>query len=518
MMKKRTMLICSIVVIALMALSVAPIFAGESAVDKDFCWRDSYGRGAGKVPGACAEGRDRIGLLCYTKCPDGMKRSGFDCYSVCPSGMRDDGLFCRAAEYGRGGGYPWKGKDGFSDKGMFRRCEADHGSGNCEKNGAIVYPKCRAGYHNVGCCICRPDTPNCEALGLGGRFDLSCAKKIKTGDPRVGVCPAGQERNAGLCYNNCKAGYKGVGPVCWGKSPADWVECGMGSARNKKICGATIFNQVSSVGMMAFDITSEILTFGASAGVIEGEKTAEGATKLKKLKQMYSDLKKIYDKAKPSLQEIVKTKKQAGVIVQLVDMPDDNIVTAEDIARIAFQISAITDPTGISDTVAAYMYPKCNKYFPDYPTTTPGACPPRTSPNHTPTDVGANASLAQPKGKSILNTNEKLVSKNGRFTLSMQSDCNLVLYDAKKGKGGSDPSAASWSSNTSVGGGASCKATFREDGSLAVINKDGKVVYQSGAASISAALQPAILILQEDGNLVAYQCDEPYWASNTSTP
>ena len=148
----------------------------------------------------------------------------------------------------------------------------------------------------------------------------------------------------------------------------------------------------------------------------------------------------------------------------------------------------------------------------------PVTCPPHTSPNHTPTDVGANASLAQPKGKSILNTNEKLVSKNGRFTLSMQSDCNLVLYDAKKGKGGSDPSAASWSSNTSVGGGASCKATFREDGSLAVINKDGKVVYQSGAASISAALQPAILILQEDGNLVAYQCDEPYWASNTSTP
>lgn len=35
-----------------------------------FCWRDSYGRGVGKIPTECPD-KDKIGLLCYTKCPSG---------------------------------------------------------------------------------------------------------------------------------------------------------------------------------------------------------------------------------------------------------------------------------------------------------------------------------------------------------------------------------------------------------------------------------------------------------------
>lgn len=38
---------------------------------------------------------------------------------------------------------------------MFSRCEADNGVGKCEKYGLIVYPKCRTGYTNDGCCICK---------------------------------------------------------------------------------------------------------------------------------------------------------------------------------------------------------------------------------------------------------------------------------------------------------------------------------------------------------------------------
>src|ERR1700675_228072 len=29
------------------------------------------------------------------------------------------------------------------------------------------------------------------------------------------ACEAGKEDDAGLCYTPCKAGYHGVGPVCW---------------------------------------------------------------------------------------------------------------------------------------------------------------------------------------------------------------------------------------------------------------------------------------------------------------
>ncbi len=39
--------------------------------------------------------------------------------------------------------YPWQFGDPLNDSGMFRRCEADHGRGNCEKWGAVVYPKCK---------------------------------------------------------------------------------------------------------------------------------------------------------------------------------------------------------------------------------------------------------------------------------------------------------------------------------------------------------------------------------------
>jgi hypothetical protein len=103
-----------------------------------------------------------------------------DCHQACPTsaGWKDQGLFCRLAEYGRGGGYPWKFGDGFNDNGMSGRCQSDNGKGNCEKNGLMYYPKCRSGYSAFGCCICRPSAPNCGALGYNGGIDLSCAKKV----------------------------------------------------------------------------------------------------------------------------------------------------------------------------------------------------------------------------------------------------------------------------------------------------------------------------------------------------
>ena len=59
----------------------------------------------------------KIGLLCYDWCPHGYTRRGVDCHQNCPAGFRDDGLFCRNVEYGVGGGYPWKFRDGFNDRG-----------------------------------------------------------------------------------------------------------------------------------------------------------------------------------------------------------------------------------------------------------------------------------------------------------------------------------------------------------------------------------------------------------------
>jgi len=75
-----------------------------------------------------------------------------------------------------------------NDSGMYRRCEADNGKGNCEKWGAVVYPKCKSGFSPSGCCICRPSTPNCQALGMNAGIDISCAKKIDIGKLTPPAC------------------------------------------------------------------------------------------------------------------------------------------------------------------------------------------------------------------------------------------------------------------------------------------------------------------------------------------
>jgi hypothetical protein len=224
----------------------------------EFCWKDSYERGVGTIPSVCAANKDKIGLLCYDKCPSGYSRFGFDCHQDCPTavGWADQGLFCRLAEYGRGSGYAWWFRDGISDSGMIERCEADNGSGNCEKNGLMYYPKCRAGYYNVACCICRPNVPDCNALGYNGGVDLSCAKYVIIGNPKSMECPADQIYDAGLCYTTCRAGFYGVGPVCWANAPNGWVGCGMGAAKTAKVCAQTIFDQVASVGNLALNIVT----------------------------------------------------------------------------------------------------------------------------------------------------------------------------------------------------------------------------------------------------------------------
>jgi len=49
-----------------------------------------------------------------------------------------------------------------------------------------------------------------------------CWKRTYTrgvGTVPTGDCPAGQEKDGGLCYLKCRDGFKGVGPVCWRGCP-----------------------------------------------------------------------------------------------------------------------------------------------------------------------------------------------------------------------------------------------------------------------------------------------------------
>lgn len=123
------------------------------------CCNVRTSRGVGTVPTECP-GADKSGPLCYPFCADGYYGAGPICWQSCPAGFRDDGAYCAKPEtYGRGAGYPWQvGDTLFNLDAAWRRCEQDNPQG-CEQNGAIVYPKCREGFHAVGCCICSPDCP-----------------------------------------------------------------------------------------------------------------------------------------------------------------------------------------------------------------------------------------------------------------------------------------------------------------------------------------------------------------------
>jgi len=134
----------------------------------------------------CEPKWEKDGALCYPKCKEGYKGVGPVCWQSCAAGFRDDGAHCAKPEpYGRGAGYPWKAGDKpFSLDDARKRCNKDHPQG-CEKHGAIIYPKCREGFHATGCCVCSPNCPQ-------GQTDIgvSCAKKSYgrgAGKPLLGL-------------------------------------------------------------------------------------------------------------------------------------------------------------------------------------------------------------------------------------------------------------------------------------------------------------------------------------------
>lgn len=235
--------------------STAIPISRSSSVSSDVCLKTSNGRGVGTVLiNRCQTGEEAYGALCYPVCRDGYQ--AIECCLCrqrgCPPEFEDDGVATciKPAAYGRGTGFPWKGADGFSDEGMFQRCEEVYGTGNCEKSGAIVYPKCRLGFRAVGCCVCSPQCPE-TMTDLG----TSCGKSHYgrgVGVSRLG-CADDKEQDAALCYNHCNAGYHGVGPVCWQNCPNDRsYSCGIMCTTDSQSCATA---------------TADIILSAADAGI-----------------------------------------------------------------------------------------------------------------------------------------------------------------------------------------------------------------------------------------------------------
>ncbi len=218
------------------------------------CWKESYGRGVGTVPGTCGPGEVKSGLLCYPQPEPGYNVVAGIYSQSCPPDFRDDGLFCaKPAAYGRGAGYPWKfGDRAFSLDDARARCASDNSQG-CDTDGAVVYPKCKPNFHAVGCCTCSHDCP-------AGMTDIgvSCAKKTYVKPPIAPKCAAGEDYDAGLCYKPCADGSKGVGPVCWTECPASMVNCGAMCGTSKEKCAEAVGQQVLAVGKSAYKVYNQV--------------------------------------------------------------------------------------------------------------------------------------------------------------------------------------------------------------------------------------------------------------------
>ncbi len=399
------------------------------AAGPQYCWKDSYGRGVGTVPRNCEPGfsEDTAGL-CWPDARPGYVCDFFVCrQATCPAGYRDDGLTCfKPAPYKRdeypvdageaakavGDGLAWffsfgtyeaSGETGLD--GARRRCREAHGDNCVAANGdTIVYETCKAGYEQAPV-ITNLCTPSCAApMTDGGIF---CAKDTYTREASLMSCDAGAVNDAGLCYDGCKAGFAGVGPVCWNACPAKLPHnCGAGCAIDKATCDGAIVDQVLSPVIAAGSIALTIVTVGGSTGATAGAKVGGSAGKAggtvaakmaakeafkaglkasvkEALKAGFKTIGKelIVDaaigtalssiiwggtkiasqiKLKNALREMIRDKVVGSVSDERINAIVETMMSGAEAQNPAsdFPWSSL-DPTGIADIVMAYNYPVC---------------------------------------------------------------------------------------------------------------------------------------------------------------
>ena len=103
-----------------------------------------------------------------------------------------------------------------------------------------------------------------------------------------------------------------------------------------------------------------VVSLGTSTAGTGAANAAKSPQEISKLRQAYDSMKKLYEANKTALQAAAKAKQIVGVVSSGSALASSETVTPEDIARLAAEIAAVADPTGVSATVAAYTYPVCS--------------------------------------------------------------------------------------------------------------------------------------------------------------
>ena len=401
-----------------MIAELAGDFSQKSPEGPQFCWRDSYGRGAGTVPRSCPAGmsEDTAGL-CYPNCKPGYKQFVTMCIRQCPPGYTDDGgLFCyKPAPYERYA-FPWKFGDSLNMNDALARCKASSagrrdGCGIYNSN-TMVYTDCRAGYKTAPVLtnLCTPVCPSDMV-----EFGVSCMKpSYDRGVGQLMSCSSGMQRDAGLCYNGCSNGFTGVGPVCWNQCPAKLpYSCGMGCAADKSACDSAITDQVTAPLIAAGSIALTIVTAGGGSAAANAAKTAgktgaqiaaKAAAKETARRSLKASVKAAltrmakvpivkevaidtaigstigvmiygysgtsadfgYLKLRDAIKQIVISRMLTKVDDKQIDAVVNTVMEGAE-AKAGVDVDfpwTSLDPTGIADTVIAYNYPVCTDVKP----------------------------------------------------------------------------------------------------------------------------------------------------------
>jgi hypothetical protein len=173
---------------------------------------------------------------------------------------KNPGIFCWKRSYGRGVG------------------TIPTGCGSKQNDAGLCYTNCKDGYSGSG--------PLCLTKCKKGykNHPLSCYKNLiswywKSSYGRgVGTIPSdcgSKQNDAGLCYNKCKDGYYGVGPVCWkGCTTSAPVNCGAACASSQDTCASKILEQIVSVLEVAENVVEIVATAGGAAALKASAKVA----------------------------------------------------------------------------------------------------------------------------------------------------------------------------------------------------------------------------------------------------
>lgn len=253
---------------------------------------------------------------------------------------QNPGKFCWKKSYGRGVGT------------IPTRC-----SGGKDYENGLCYTPCKSGYSGNGP-LCLQNCPSGYA-----NHPLSCYKNLlkwffkKSYGRGVGTIPTScgnRDYDAGLCYNKCKAGYNGVGPVCWKTCTGNAsTDCGAACATNTDVCVAKIFEQIVSVLQVAENIAEMVLTAGgatalkasAKAALQTFFKTAQAAIAKGATKEAFIKLAKT-----------LAVKAGASISESVAEKAYTKAATGSDFKWEDF--SAL-DPTGIADVVIAFTNEIC---------------------------------------------------------------------------------------------------------------------------------------------------------------